>query len=108
LFIEKPTFQEGLKKLRNLKKSNSPDLGKCEEKFFKKAKSVMEIHALGQTKLARIFYLLFTADMITLYLSVLRRRDLWLPRLRDTEIQNDRTLRNIKELGGTNSKLAST
>ena len=45
------------------------------EKFFKKAKSVMEIHAQGQTTLARIFYSIFTADMITLYLSVLRRRD---------------------------------
>jgi glucose/mannose-6-phosphate isomerase len=45
------------------------------KKFFKKAKSVMEIHAQGQTTLARIFYLLFTADMITMYLSVLRHRD---------------------------------
>lgn len=45
------------------------------EKFFTKAKSMMEIQAQGQTALARIFHLLFTADMITLYLSVLRRRD---------------------------------
>ena len=45
------------------------------EKFFKKAKAMMEIHAQGQTALARIFNLLFTADMITLYLAVLRRRD---------------------------------
>src|SRR3990170_620052 len=45
------------------------------EKFFKKAKSMMEIHAQGQTPLTRIFHLLFTADMITLYLAVLRRRD---------------------------------
>lgn len=45
------------------------------EKFFKKAKSIMELHAQGQTSMARIFHLLFTADMITLYLSVLRCRD---------------------------------
>jgi glucose/mannose-6-phosphate isomerase len=45
------------------------------EKFFTKARSMMEIHAEGQTSLTRIFHLLFTADMITLYLSVLRRRD---------------------------------
>ncbi len=45
------------------------------EKFFTKAKSMMEIQAEGKTGLARIFHLLFTADMITLYLSVLRRRD---------------------------------
>jgi glucose/mannose-6-phosphate isomerase len=45
------------------------------EKFFKKAKSMMEIQARGQTTLTRIFHLIFTADMITLYLSVLRRRD---------------------------------
>jgi len=35
----------------------------------------MEIHAQGKTTLARIFHLLFTADMISMYLSVLRRRD---------------------------------
>jgi len=45
------------------------------EKFFNNARSVMEIHAQGETALARIFYLLFTADMISLYLSVLHRRD---------------------------------
>jgi len=45
------------------------------EKFFKKARSVIEINAQGQTALARIFSLLFTADMISLYLSVLHRRD---------------------------------
>jgi len=45
------------------------------EKFFKKARSVIEINAQGQTALARIFYLLFTADMISLYLSMLHRRD---------------------------------
>jgi len=45
------------------------------EKFFKKARSVIEINAQGQTALARIFFLLFTADMISLYLSVLHRRD---------------------------------
>ena len=36
---------------------------------------MMEIQAQGQTTLTRIFHLLFTADMITLYLAVLRRRD---------------------------------
>jgi len=45
------------------------------EKFFKKARSVIEINAQGQTALARIFSLLFTADMISMYLSVLHRRD---------------------------------
>jgi len=45
------------------------------EKFFKKARSVIEINAQGQTALARIFSLLFTADMISLYLSVLHQRD---------------------------------
>ncbi len=45
------------------------------EKFFTKARSMIEIQAEGQTALARIFHLLFTADMITLYLAVLRRRD---------------------------------
>jgi len=45
------------------------------ERFFRKARSMMEIHAEGQTALARIFYLLFTADMISMYLSVLHRRD---------------------------------
>jgi len=45
------------------------------EKFFKKAKSMIEIHAQGQTALARIFSLLFTADMTSMYLSVLHHRD---------------------------------
>jgi glucose/mannose-6-phosphate isomerase len=45
------------------------------EKFFTKAKSMIEINAQGQTVLARIFSLLFTADMISLYLAVLHRRD---------------------------------
>jgi len=45
------------------------------EKFFRKARSVIEIHAQGQTALARVFSLLFTADMISMYLSVLHRRD---------------------------------
>jgi hypothetical protein len=36
---------------------------------------MIEIQAEGETALARMFHLLFTADMITLYLSVLRRRD---------------------------------
>jgi len=45
------------------------------KKFFTKARSMIEINAQGQTTLARIFSLLFTADMISLYLAVLRRRD---------------------------------
>jgi len=46
------------------------------EKFFeKKAKNVLEIWAEGESLLARMIYLLFTADMISLYLSVLLRRD---------------------------------
>src|SRR3990170_1294869 len=46
------------------------------EKFFqKKAKSVLEISAQGENLLARMLHLLFTADMISLYLSVLHRRD---------------------------------
>ncbi len=45
-------------------------------KFFEeKAKSTLEIWAQGHTLLTRMFHLLFTADMITLYLSVLLRRD---------------------------------
>jgi glucose/mannose-6-phosphate isomerase len=45
-------------------------------KFFEeKAKSVLEIWAQGNTLLTRMFHLLFTADMISLYLSVLHRRD---------------------------------
>lgn len=46
------------------------------EKFFrKKAKSLFEIWAQGENLLTRMFYVLFTADMISLYLSVLNRRD---------------------------------
>jgi len=45
------------------------------EKFFTKARSVIEIKPQGQTTLARIFSLLFTADMISLYLSALHRRN---------------------------------
>ena len=46
------------------------------ETFFeKKAKSTLEIWAQGENLLARMFYLLFTGDMISLYLSVLHRRD---------------------------------
>jgi len=45
------------------------------EKFFNKAKGIIEINAQGQTTLARIFSLLFTADMISLYLALLHRRD---------------------------------
>jgi glucose/mannose-6-phosphate isomerase len=45
-------------------------------KFFKeKAKSTLEIWAQGHTLLTRMFHLLFTADMISLYLSVLLRQD---------------------------------
>ncbi|HKZ93784.1 MAG TPA: bifunctional phosphoglucose/phosphomannose isomerase [Candidatus Bathyarchaeia archaeon] len=43
--------------------------------FEKRAKSVLEIWAQGENLLTRMFYLLFTADMISLYLSVLHRRD---------------------------------
>jgi glucose/mannose-6-phosphate isomerase len=43
--------------------------------FFGKAKSVLEIQAQGNTLLTRMFHLLFTADMISLYLSVLHRKD---------------------------------
>jgi glucose/mannose-6-phosphate isomerase len=45
------------------------------EKFFTKAKGMIEIHAQGQTTLTRMFHLLFTADMISLYLAVLLCRD---------------------------------
>jgi len=43
--------------------------------FEEKAKSVLEIWAVGNALLTRMFHLLFTADMISLYLSVLHRRD---------------------------------
>ena len=46
-----------------------------EEFFKKKAKHVIEIQADQPTLLSRMLYLLFTADMISLYLSVLHRRD---------------------------------
>ena len=36
---------------------------------------MIEIQAEGQTTLARMMHLLFTADMISLYLAVLLRRD---------------------------------
>jgi len=46
------------------------------KKFFeKRARSMLEISAKGETLLARMLYLLFTADMISLYLSVLHRRN---------------------------------
>jgi glucose/mannose-6-phosphate isomerase len=45
------------------------------EFFEEKAKSVLEIWAQGKTLLTRMFHLLFTADMISLYLSVLHHRD---------------------------------
>jgi glucose/mannose-6-phosphate isomerase len=45
-------------------------------KFFQeKAKSILEIWAQGNDLLTRMLHLLFTADMISLYLSVLHRRD---------------------------------
>jgi glucose/mannose-6-phosphate isomerase len=45
------------------------------QKFFTKARGMIEIQAQGQTTLARMLHLLFTADMISLYLAVLLRRD---------------------------------
>ncbi len=46
------------------------------EKFFiNRARGVLEIGAQGENLLTRMFYLLFTADMASLYLSVLHRRD---------------------------------
>jgi len=45
------------------------------DKFFKKAKGMIEIQAQGQTTLTRMLHLLFTADMISLYLAVLLHRD---------------------------------
>lgn len=45
------------------------------EKFFAEARSMIEINAQGQTALARILSLLFTADMISMYLAVLHRRN---------------------------------
>jgi len=46
------------------------------QKFFEeKARSVLEIWAEGKNLLARMLHLLFTADMISLYLSVLHKRD---------------------------------
>lgn len=43
--------------------------------FEKRAKSVLEMWAQGKNLLVRMLSLFFTADMISLYLSVLRRRD---------------------------------
>ena len=46
------------------------------QRFFEeRARSILEIWAQGENVLTRIFYLLFTGDMISLYLSVLHRRD---------------------------------
>jgi glucose/mannose-6-phosphate isomerase len=45
------------------------------QKFFTKARGMIEIQAQGQTTLARMLHLLFTADMISLYLAVLLRRN---------------------------------
>jgi len=46
------------------------------KRFFKKrARSVLEIWAQGENLLARMLSLLFTADIISLYLSVLHRRN---------------------------------
>ncbi|RLI47147.1 hypothetical protein DRO69_01315, partial [Candidatus Bathyarchaeota archaeon] len=46
-----------------------------EKVFSKKARSVIEINAKGETRLARIFSLIFTVDMISIYLAVLYNRD---------------------------------
>jgi len=46
------------------------------KKFFQKnAKSTIEITTHGENLLARMLYLFFTADMVSLYLSVLHRRN---------------------------------
>jgi len=46
------------------------------KKFFgRRARSMLEMRAQGEKLLTRMLYLLFTADMISLYLSVLHRRD---------------------------------
>jgi len=45
------------------------------KRFFEKARSVLEIYAQGENLLARMLCLLFTADMVSLYLSVLLRRN---------------------------------
>jgi glucose/mannose-6-phosphate isomerase len=46
------------------------------KKFFQKnAKNMIEINAQGENLLARMLHLLFTADMISLYLSVLHRKN---------------------------------
>lgn len=46
-----------------------------EKIFTKKAKQVIEINAQGETRLVRIFSLIFTVDMISMYLAVLYNRD---------------------------------
>lgn len=46
-----------------------------EKVFCKKARSVIEISPQGETRLARIFTLIFTVDMISMYLAVLYNRD---------------------------------
>jgi glucose/mannose-6-phosphate isomerase len=46
-----------------------------EEFFGENAKSMLEISAQGENLLARMLHLLFTADMISLYLAILHRRD---------------------------------
>jgi glucose/mannose-6-phosphate isomerase len=46
-----------------------------EKIFTKKAKQMIEINAQGETRLARIFSLIFTVDMISMYLAVLYNRD---------------------------------
>lgn len=46
-----------------------------ERVFHKKAKSVFEIDSQGETKLARIFSLIFTVDLISMYLAVLYGKD---------------------------------
>jgi glucose/mannose-6-phosphate isomerase len=45
------------------------------EKFFTRARGMIELESQGKTTLTRMIHLLFTADMISLYLAVLLRRD---------------------------------
>jgi len=46
------------------------------EKFFsRKARSVIEVRPRGKMILGRIFSLIFTLDMVSMYLAVLHRRD---------------------------------
>jgi glucose/mannose-6-phosphate isomerase len=64
-----------------LRSSDEPDavqarIDALKNRFFgKNARSVLEIIAEGEFLVTRMLYLLFTADMISLYLSVLHRRN---------------------------------